>query len=424
MKNILLATTALVMTAGFAHAELTISGSARVGFKTTEGKALVAAGTNGAITTSQDKFVSAVVAANLTFRKSIVTITGQTTSATSAAVVPGARAAVTSAAVATGTHILGLKQAIADAQLRAQYQTTTANATAASNDVASLQAILALIEGTAAVPATKNSTDTINRIRVNFDASGTTDSGLSFGASIRADNAAGGNAGTEGSQYVSGAFGTISMGDLDGVDQIFDVSGVGVSSLGFTNELAHNSTGHNASWSYSASGLTIAASTDTKIKTGDNTAYALSYAMDAGGANVKVAAGTSKSGVTTQNSYGLTVGMNGLTLKASSSTNDNGPAVALVTETAAGSVAAGTAYVLGVAAKANPDTTQNAVSVSYAVDAVTMTAYTRDVKTSGIATATYTGFGVSYDLGGAKLVAGTVDANGTQVSDLGVSFSF
>jgi outer membrane protein OmpU len=423
MKNILLATTALVMTAGFAHAELTISGSARVGFKTTEGKALVAAGTNGAITTSQDKFVSAVVAANLTFRKSIVTITGQTTSATSAAVVPGARAAVTSAAVATGTHILGLKQAIADAQLRAQYQTTTANATAASNDVASLQAILALIEGTAAVPATKNSTDTINRIRVNFDASGTTDSGLSFGASIRADNAAGGNAGTEGSQYVSGAFGTISMGDLDGVDQIFDVSGVGVAGLGFTNELDHNSTGHNASWSYSASGLTIAASTDTKIKTGDNTAYALSYAMDAGGANVKVAAGTSKSGVTTQNSYGLTVGMNGLTLKASSSTNDNGPAVAAVDETATGGTL-GTVFVNAAARKANADTTQNAVSVSYAVDAVTMTAFTKDVKTSGVATATYTGFGVSYDLGGAKLVAGTVDANGTQVSDLGVSFSF
>jgi outer membrane protein OmpU len=423
MKNILLATTALVMTAGFAQAEITVSGSARVGFKTTEGKALVAAGTNGAITTSQDKFVSAVVAANLTFRKSIVTITGQTTSATSAAVVPGARAAVTSAAVATGTHILGLKQAIADAQLRAQYQTTTANATAASNDVASLQAILALIEGTAAVPATKNSTDTINRIRVNFDASGTTDSGLSFGASIRADNAAGGNAGTAGSQYVSGAFGTISMGDLDGVDQIFDVSGVGVAGLGFTNELDHNSTGHNASWSYSASGLTIAASTDTKIKTGDNTAYALSYAMDAGGANVKVAAGTSKSGVTTQNSYGLTVGMNGLTLKASSSTNDNGPAVAAVTETASGGTV-GTAFVNAAARKANADTTQNAVSVSYAVDAVTMTAFTKDVKTSGVATATYTGFGVSYDLGGAKLVAGTVDANGTQVSDLGVSFSF
>ena len=422
MKNILLATTALVMSAGIASAELKFSGSARVGVKTTEAiGAKTTAKVVGAIS------AAAKAAAEISLRASSVA-NGTTTAITLSAA--GATAATDIAKVKAAIALLNTaivaNQVTIDNEIAALGVASTTAVANDAADLASLTAVLNEISGSAAstTAAVASTTQSINRIRVNFDGSGETDSGLSFGASIRADNAAGGNAGTAGSQYVSGAFGTITMGDIDGVDQIFDVSGVGVAGLGFTNELTHNSTGHNASWSYSASGLTIAASTDTKIKTGDNTAYALSYAMDAGGANVKVAAGTSKSGVTTQNSYGLTVGMNGLTLKASSSTNDNGPAVAAVTETAAGSVAAGTAYVLGVAAKANPDTTQNAVSVSYAVDAVTMTAYTRDVKTSGIATATYTGFGVSYDLGGAKLVAGTVDANGTQVSDLGVSFSF
>ena len=43
--------------------------------------------------------------------------------------------------------------------------------------------------------------------------------GLEFGASIRADNAAAGNSGTGGSQYLSGSFGKISMGDLNGADE-------------------------------------------------------------------------------------------------------------------------------------------------------------------------------------------------------------
>ena len=39
-----------------------------------------------------------------------------------------------------------------------------------------------------------------NRVRVAFGLSGETDSGLAFGASIRADNAAAGNSGIGGSQ--------------------------------------------------------------------------------------------------------------------------------------------------------------------------------------------------------------------------------
>ena len=45
MKHTLLATTALVAMTGAAAAEITISGTARIGMVTTEGAAAVAAGT-------------------------------------------------------------------------------------------------------------------------------------------------------------------------------------------------------------------------------------------------------------------------------------------------------------------------------------------------------------------------------------------
>ncbi len=52
-----------------------------------------------------------------------------------------------------------------------------------------------------------------SRARVKFTLSGETDGGLGFGASFRADQAGTSSKGTEGSVYVSGAFGKVEMGD-------------------------------------------------------------------------------------------------------------------------------------------------------------------------------------------------------------------
>ena len=52
-----------------------------------------------------------------------------------------------------------------------------------------------------------------SRARVKFTLSGETDGGLGFGASFRADQAGTASKGTEGSVYVSGAFGKVEMGD-------------------------------------------------------------------------------------------------------------------------------------------------------------------------------------------------------------------
>jgi outer membrane protein OmpU len=62
----------------------------------------------------------------------------------------------------------------------------------------------------------------VSRVRFGVNMTGETDSGITFGASIRADNAEGGEGGTEGQTegdvFVSGDWGTLSFGDVDGAD--------------------------------------------------------------------------------------------------------------------------------------------------------------------------------------------------------------
>jgi outer membrane protein OmpU len=86
-----------------------------------------------------------------------------------------------------------------------------------------------------------------SRARVGFSLSGETDGGLSFGASFRADNASGANSGTAGSVFVSGAFGKLSMGDVDGAANaaVGHVDGVGLTGLGDLNESTFLANGGN-----------------------------------------------------------------------------------------------------------------------------------------------------------------------------------
>ena len=79
---------------------------------------------------------------------------------------------------------------------------------------------------------------------------GETDSGIIFGAEIRADNAEGGEGGDdgqiEGSVFVSGGFGTLTFGDTDGADEqwVGDVPGnFSLTGLGDLNETRFISNG-------------------------------------------------------------------------------------------------------------------------------------------------------------------------------------
>jgi outer membrane protein OmpU len=428
MKHTLLASTALVALSSTAFAEVTVSGSARIGIMTTEGSASTAADAVMGISAADEAFMVAMDALAIystSVSDGTTAVAIDTTIADNDAVTTTERATAGKlrriiAAVATGDSLLN------------DIGVTDAQQLAAVTDLASLDAILARVDATtsALVAATSDTTVGANRMRVKFAASGETDGGLAFGANFKAHESVGGSAGTHGSQYISGAFGKISMGDLDGADEqtVGNLSGVGFAGAGSHESSSYQSSGHNLGYSVSMSGITFAASTDLargadSTKTGSNSALGLKWSGDMGGATVSIGVGQSKVGLATQDSMSASVSMGGLSLKVVSHTNDNGPAV-----TASGTVSSttsGTAHVAATTAAAdNFDTDQTGLSLSYSMDNMSVTAFTRTVETSGVADKDYSGVGFAYDLGGASLKAGFVDADNVSVMDFGVTFSF
>lgn len=273
-----------------------------------------------------------------------------------------------------------------------------------------------------------------SRIRISFSASGETDGGLTFGGSIRADNAgaatirdASGNAvgdtgfdptdgplslggggvnGQAGEVFIEGAFGRLSMGDVDGAAEaaVGDISGVGLTGLGDRNESTYiASLGGNAPgvlYEYSAAGFTgyLSASNPGNPISGassDNVAWSLGATYSFG--DFSVLAGYEDNDAGTDHIIvGGTASFAGATLKA-------------IFGTASGAV----------------DGDQYGVSLDYTFDAITGTVFYKDDSELG-GNEAY-GIGASYDLGGgASLKAGFVqdETVDDQAYDFGISFSF
>jgi outer membrane protein OmpU len=412
MKHTLLTTTALIAMTGAAAAELTISGTGRIGIRTTEGAAAVTAVTANAGADAADQVLVAAIkklATNLNSRPT-----------TSAVLATGAlnTTAVTADQLANVDHLI---------EIVTQQSTTGATVAiraGAVKDLASLNALRARIVAPLKTGSAKGSdvTSGVNRFRISFAGSGETDSGISYGISGRAEQS---DATTAGSQYVSGAFGKISMGDLGGADKDAAghiAGGVGLSGMGSNNEILYQARNHNLGYEFSTSGLTFGYSQNTAVQTGSNSAMGIKWSGDMGGTGLTIGVGQSKVGTATQSTMSLAVSTGGLTIKAIQSTNDNGPVVAAVTKARSGS--SGTADVFGSAADNTPDTDHTGVSVSYSMDALSVTAYTKTVSTSGSADKDYTGIGFAYDMGGVKVKAGLVDDDKISSMDFGLSFSF
>lgn len=89
----------------------------------------------------------------------------------------------------------------------------------------------------------------VSRVRFGVVMTGESASGIAFGASIRADDAIGGDGGTdgqsEGEVFVSGAWGTLTMGDTSAADEqnVGDLNEVGLTCLGCENETPFISNG-------------------------------------------------------------------------------------------------------------------------------------------------------------------------------------
>lgn len=243
MKKILFASTALVLSAGFAVAEVTVGGDGRMGILYTEGGGAVA----GTGTTTQQATAQAAVDALNTQLTTLQTQLDQQIAANDAA-----------GAQATLLQIANVK----DALTAAQEKFNVVAGTSGSGEFAFT-----------------------SRIRISFTATGETDNGLAFGGSIRADNATGGTTGTAGSVFVSSSFGKIAMGDVDGGAKaaVGQVSGVGLTGLGDANEVSYISTPVDPSvlYTYTFGAFNFYASADQ-----------ISDANDAYGVGVKYDAGT------------------------------------------------------------------------------------------------------------------------------------
>ncbi len=235
-----------------------------------------------------------------------------------------------------------------------------------------------------------------SRLRIKFSASGTTDGGLTFGGAVRNDQDGVGNTANGNSTvFVSGAFGTLTFGDVAGgaADNLVgQISGVGFTGLGDANEIAFtDSTATAVRYDYTSGALSVSlgASQTTASYGYKKTSAAVKY--DGGTWNVAV-------GYEDEQDY---------TMVSAKVSATFGPA------TVQAKYADWSGYKPGLG-----------ISLDYAVStALTVTAfYTDDYDAEEYRAK---GIGATYDLGGgAKVIGGVVNNNGSTLADLGVTLAF
>lgn len=238
-----------------------------------------------------------------------------------------------------------------------------------------------------------------SRARVVFTMAGETDGGLTFGATLRADNSSAAASGTAGSVFLSGAFGKLSMGDVSSAAEnaVGDLVGVGYVGVGDGNEMTYlaSSDTEIALYTYSAGSLSVMASLGQPDNTGpapDETTMSVAgaYSTD----EFSVALGYEDVGTADHIIGGATVTMSGITVEG----------------------------IYGTSSDLKLD--QYGVGVSYSVDALTLAAYYRVADTAGTKK-DFFGVGGAYDLGGgATLAGGVADIDGSLKGDLGINFTF
>jgi outer membrane protein OmpU len=257
-----------------------------------------------------------------------------------------------------------------------------------------------------------------SRARVVFTLSGESDSGISFGATFRADNAVGANTGDAGSVFVSGAFGKLSMGDLDGAAQqaVGNVDGVGLTGLSDLNEAVYL---HNV----------VETLLGGAGGSGDPTA-AYEYSSGNFTGILSISNPDNLVGVDIDPTYGLglkyVAGDYTFALGYETQSDLDADHVILGVNAAFGAVSLKANY--GRLSIAGTDADQWHLSATYTADALAVTAFYSDEDDFGaLGQGTAYGLGASYDLGGGASVVGGYSKNDTadtNAFDLGLSFSF
>jgi len=272
-----------------------------------------------------------------------------------------------------------------------------------------------------------------NDIDVTFRMSGESDSGLSFGATIDLDEVT--NAGddngipqgaNDASAFISGGFGTVTMGDTDGA---FDWAMIETNVVGGSiadDETAHAGFTGNAGldgdqdgqvlrWNYSMGAMGIAVSLEQDGNNGANTnddatGFGLTYNLDAGGTSVTFGVGMQDASATSDvTGFSVRAAMdNGFTIAANMSDETTSATTSI------DRVGLGLGY------------SMNALSVGINWgEATTSTTGAADAVADGV------GLAVNYDLGSGAVVQfgyGSGKANAAAASastmSMGLALSF
>ena len=273
MKKLLIATTALVATAGMANADITITGHAAAGiYSGLDATAKVAAKV-GAISAAEVKTLDAMASSNTSTADTGISISEMT--------------------------------AFADARIAAQklHDETVAaglDSTTTAADLAFAIAEEAAATGTAAAAASNSGDGVYSNAGVDFTMTGATDNGISFSATVNIDAGEevdtgdfeldgpdGGTAGL-GAVSMTGTFGTLTF-DNAGIDNLYDddltaadlsySTTVGTVALTVAHDTSGAADANSMSAGYSAGGMgfTLLASEGSA---GTSASLAVSYALN------------------------------------------------------------------------------------------------------------------------------------------------
>jgi outer membrane protein OmpU len=262
-----------------------------------------------------------------------------------------------------------------------------------------------------------------SRVRIVFTASGETDTGLTFGASMRADQNGGNTDGTangDSTVFISGAFGKLTMGDVSGAADalVGQTSGVGYGPNDGLQEIDFIGTTKTAAYyEYTSGGFTFGLGAGQLSSTRDELNVGVKYAA---------------------NGYSVALGWE--------TTDGTIAAPAVYTLPGAGVVYAEDLISLGASAtfgtatvKArvsdsdiNGKDTTWSLSVDYVAGPTTITAFYTDFGNTKVAAndTQHIGIGAAYDLGGGATVAGGIVQQRNSVAidntfaDIGLKFSF
>jgi outer membrane protein OmpU len=238
-----------------------------------------------------------------------------------------------------------------------------------------------------------------SRVRIKFAATGTTDGGLSFGATVRNDQiGTGGTSNGDSTVFISGAFGSLTMGDTGNAsdDLVGQVSGIGYGPGKLDGaadvKLLDDAVKTAVYYKYTSGALTFGLGSGQT--TDDYKSIAVAY--DAG--SFQVAVGYEDDGFDNVTSLKGTATFGAATVKVK------------------------------VADDSRRDDMGYALSVDYAASpALTVTGFYADTKklTGGVDIDANYGIGASYDLGGgAKVKGGVASVNGETAADFGVTMDF